>query len=152
MLKVFSTTLLIVNRVVGTGIYTTPAQIIKSTNSVGATLLFWVLGGIMTVGECLLTPGVLFWYGFLTSMAAGLFVYLEFGTAIPRSGGEKIYVSFLADESAGTIERTAADLDWLLAGASIQETQVSRDVHLCRYGHTCYQFLRNQVRGRADPS
>jgi hypothetical protein len=23
---------------------------------------------------------------------AGLFVYLEFGTALPRSGGEKVYV------------------------------------------------------------
>ncbi|KKA28283.1 hypothetical protein TD95_001846, partial [Thielaviopsis punctulata] len=71
-LGVFSTALLIINRMVGTGIFTTPAAVIRSTNSVGAALLFWVLGGILTL--------------------AGLFVYLEYGTALPRSGGEKIYL------------------------------------------------------------
>lgn len=71
-LGVFSTTLLIINRVIGTGIYSTPSAIIMGTDNVGASLLFWVLGGIMTF--------------------AGLFVYLEFGTALPRSGGEKVYL------------------------------------------------------------
>ncbi len=47
-LGVWSTTFLIVNRMVGTGIYSTPSSIIQNTNSVGATLLFWVLGGFMT--------------------------------------------------------------------------------------------------------
>ncbi|KAI6631231.1 hypothetical protein MCOR08_005972 [Pyricularia oryzae] len=70
-LGVFSTTLLIINRVVGTGIYSTPSAIITNTDNVGATLLFWVLGGMMTFA---------------------LFVYLEFGTALPRSGGEKVYL------------------------------------------------------------
>lgn len=71
-LGIFSTTILIVNRVVGTGLYSTPSAIIARTESVGATLLFWVLGGLMTF--------------------AGIFVYLEFGTALPRSGGEKVYL------------------------------------------------------------
>lgn len=71
-LGVFSTTILIINRVVGTGLYSTPSAIIARTESVGATLLFWVLGGLMTF--------------------AGLFVYLEYGTALPRSGGEKVYL------------------------------------------------------------
>jgi hypothetical protein len=39
---------LIINRVVGTGIFSTPSSIILYTDSVGATLLFWVLGGAMT--------------------------------------------------------------------------------------------------------
>ena len=43
----FSTALLIVNRMVGTGIFSTPSTIMQATNSVGAALLFWVLGGIM---------------------------------------------------------------------------------------------------------
>lgn len=47
-LGVFSTALLIINRVVGTGIYSTPASIARYTDSVGASLLFWVLGGFMT--------------------------------------------------------------------------------------------------------
>jgi len=71
-LGVLSTTLLIVNRVVGTGIFSTPSTVVHFTDSVGASLIFWVLGGILTV--------------------AGMFVYLEFGTALPRSGGEKVYL------------------------------------------------------------
>ncbi|KAK4212393.1 phosphatidylinositol 4-kinase-like protein [Rhypophila decipiens] len=70
-LGTWSTAFLIINRVVGTGIFSTPSSIILYTNSVGATLLFWVLGGVMTFA---------------------LFVYLEFGTALPRSGGEKVYL------------------------------------------------------------
>lgn len=68
----FSTSLLIVNRMVGTGIFSTPSTIMQATDSVGATLLFWVLGGFMSF--------------------CGLFAYLELGTAIPRSGGEKVYL------------------------------------------------------------
>ncbi|KHE80667.1 hypothetical protein GE21DRAFT_4025, partial [Neurospora crassa] len=71
-LGTWSTAFLIFNRVVGAGIFSTPSSIIHYTNSVGATLLFWVLGGVMTF--------------------CGLAVYLEFGTAIPRSGGEKVYL------------------------------------------------------------
>ncbi|KAK3368223.1 amino acid permease-domain-containing protein [Podospora didyma] len=70
-LGTWSTAFLIINRVVGAGVYSTPASIIYYTNSVGVTLLFWVLGGVMTF--C-------------------LFVYLEYGTALPRSGGEKVYL------------------------------------------------------------
>ncbi|KAL2886617.1 High-affinity methionine permease [Ceratocystis lukuohia] len=71
-LGVMSTALLIVNRMVGTGIFSNPASVIKGTKSVGASLIFWVLGALMTL--------------------AGLFMYLEFGTALPRSGGEKVYL------------------------------------------------------------
>ncbi|KAL2138164.1 hypothetical protein VTI28DRAFT_7363 [Corynascus sepedonium] len=70
-LGTWSTAFLIINRVVGAGIFSTPARIIYYLDSVGTTLLFWVLGGVMT-----------FW----------LFVYLEYGTALPRSGGEKVYL------------------------------------------------------------
>ncbi|KAL5614803.1 hypothetical protein BROUX41_004892 [Berkeleyomyces rouxiae] len=71
-LGVMSTALLIINRMVGTGIFSNPASVIRGTDSVGAALIFWVLGAFMTM--------------------AGLFVYLEFGTALPRSGGEKVYL------------------------------------------------------------
>ncbi|KAL2270446.1 hypothetical protein VTJ83DRAFT_2630 [Remersonia thermophila] len=70
-LGTWSTAFLIINRVVGSGIYSTPSGIIHSINSVGITLIFWVIGGVMTF--C-------------------LFVYLEYGTALPRSGGEKVYL------------------------------------------------------------
>ncbi|OJA15856.1 hypothetical protein AZE42_12930, partial [Rhizopogon vesiculosus] len=57
---------------IGTGIFSTPSSILSSVGSVGASLLLWVLG-------------------FLLSFC-GLFIWLEFGTMFPRSGGEKVYL------------------------------------------------------------
>ncbi|KAI0760733.1 amino acid transporter [Fomes fomentarius] len=71
-LGVFSCTLLIVGRIIGTGIFSTPSSILGSVGSVGASLMLWVLG-------------------FLLSFC-GLFIWLEFGTMYPRSGGEKVYL------------------------------------------------------------
>lgn len=48
-LGTWSTAFLIINRVVGSGIYSTPSAVIHYINSVGVTLLFWVLGGLMTL-------------------------------------------------------------------------------------------------------
>ncbi|KAI3322954.1 amino acid transporter [Xylariaceae sp. AK1471] len=66
-----STALLIVNRMIGTGIFSTPSTIMQATNSVGAALLFWVLGGLMSFV---------------------LLAYIELGCTLPRSGGEKNYL------------------------------------------------------------
>ncbi|KAI0823462.1 amino acid transporter [Trametes gibbosa] len=71
-LGVFSCTMLIVGRIIGTGIFSTPSSIIGSVGSVGASLMLWVLGFVLS--------------------ACGLFIWLEFGTMFPRSGGEKVYV------------------------------------------------------------
>ncbi|KAF2120982.1 amino acid permease-domain-containing protein [Lophiotrema nucula] len=71
-LGIFSTSMIIVNRMIGTGIFSTPSSILQATNSTGAALLFWFLGGIMSL--------------------FGLFAYLELGTTLPRSGGEKVYL------------------------------------------------------------
>ncbi|KAI6039969.1 amino acid transporter, partial [Pisolithus marmoratus] len=69
-LGVVSCTLLIVGRIIGTGIFSTPSSILSSTGSVGASLLLWVLGSILSF--------------------CGLFIWLEFGTMFPKSGGEKV--------------------------------------------------------------
>ncbi|KAG2034092.1 amino acid transporter [Suillus americanus] len=71
-LGVTSCTLLIVGRIIGTGIFSTPSSILSGVGSVGASLMLWVLG-------------------FLLSFC-GLFIWLEFGTMFPRSGGEKVYL------------------------------------------------------------
>ncbi|KAI8290864.1 High-affinity methionine permease [Colletotrichum sp. SAR 10_98] len=63
---------LILNKMIGTGIFSTPSGIFQSTGSVGVSLMLWVIGGILTF--------------------CGLSVFLEFGLAIPRSGGEKNYL------------------------------------------------------------
>ena len=61
-----------IGRIIGTGIFSTPSSILGSVGSVGASLLLWVAG-------------------FLLSFC-GLFIWLEFGTMFPRSGGEKVYL------------------------------------------------------------
>ncbi|KAI0353860.1 amino acid transporter [Trametes cingulata] len=71
-LGVFSCTLLIVGRIIGVGIFSTPSSILGSVGSVGASLMLWVLGFILSF--------------------CGLFIWLEFGTMFPRSGGEKVYL------------------------------------------------------------
>ncbi|KAH7908037.1 amino acid transporter [Hygrophoropsis aurantiaca] len=71
-LGVTSCTLLIVGRIIGTGIFSTPSSILSGVGSVGASLLLWVLGFALSF--------------------CGLFIWLEFGTMFPRSGGEKVYL------------------------------------------------------------
>jgi amino acid transporter len=72
---VTSATFLVFNRVVGTGIFATPSAIFSLSGSVGLSLLIWVVGMLIA--------------------AAGMAVYLEFGTALPRNGGEKVYLEYV---------------------------------------------------------
>lgn len=65
-LGVFSATLLIFNRIIGTGIFATPSTILSLSGSVGLSLIMWVAGTFIAM--------------------AGTAVYLEWGTAIPRYG------------------------------------------------------------------
>ncbi|KAF2718141.1 putative methionine permease [Polychaeton citri CBS 116435] len=72
---VVSATFLIFNRMIGTGIFATPSGILASAGSVGLALFLWVAGMLIA--------------------AAGMAVYLEFGTAIPKNGGEKNYLEYV---------------------------------------------------------
>ncbi|KAJ5669165.1 hypothetical protein N7462_010235 [Penicillium macrosclerotiorum] len=92
---VFSASLLIFNRVIGTGIFATPGTILSLCGSVGLSLFMWVIGTAIAM--------------------AGTAVYLEWGTAIPkyveapklppkknarliyppRNGGEKNYLEYV---------------------------------------------------------
>ena len=72
---VISATFLIFNRIIGTGIFATPSAILSLCGSVGLALFIWVVGMLIAL--------------------AGMMVYLEFGTAIPKNGGEKLYLEFV---------------------------------------------------------
>ncbi|PKS09324.1 hypothetical protein jhhlp_003938 [Lomentospora prolificans] len=72
---VTSAVFLIVNRIIGTGIFATPSGILALSGSVGLALFIWVAGMLIAF--------------------AGTAVYLEFGTAIPRNGGEKNYLEYV---------------------------------------------------------
>jgi amino acid transporter len=60
---------------VGTGIFATPSSILALSGSVGLALFIWVIGMLIA--------------------GAGLLTYMEFGTGIPRNGGEKNYLEYV---------------------------------------------------------
>lgn len=71
-LGVFACMSLIINKMIGTGIFSTPALIFYLCGNIGTSLILWLIGGIVTF--------------------CGLSVYLEFGLELPFNGGEKNYL------------------------------------------------------------
>ncbi|KAF2795499.1 hypothetical protein K505DRAFT_336004 [Melanomma pulvis-pyrius CBS 109.77] len=63
---------LIFNKMIGTGIFTTPGTVLLHTKSRNISIALWTVGGVWT--------------------SIFLLVYLEFGTALPFNGGELIYL------------------------------------------------------------
>ncbi|KAJ5773010.1 Major facilitator superfamily domain general substrate transporter [Penicillium paradoxum] len=66
--------ILVVSRVIGSGIFATPGSIVRSAGSIGLTLLVWLVGTILS--------------------GCGLAVSMEFGCMLPRSGGDKVYLEY----------------------------------------------------------
>ncbi|KAH6605797.1 hypothetical protein Trco_004950 [Trichoderma cornu-damae] len=66
--------IIVISRVIGSGIFATPGAILQSVGSPGLSLLLWVVGALVA--------------------AAGLAVSLEYGCMLPRSGGIKVYLEF----------------------------------------------------------
>lgn len=66
--------ILIMSRVIGSGIFATPGTIVQSVGSIGITLLLWIAGALIA------------WLAMAIS--------LEYGCMLPRSGGEKVYLEF----------------------------------------------------------
>lgn len=71
-LGVLSAISIVVGKTMGVGAYSVPSAIISGVGSVGMTLTLWVVGALISF--------------------CGLAVYLDLGTAIPRSGGERVYL------------------------------------------------------------
>ncbi|CAJ2504307.1 Uu.00g117010.m01.CDS01 [Anthostomella pinea] len=71
-LGVMSAINIIVGKTLGVGAYTIPSAIFAGVGSVGMTLALWIIGAIISF--------------------CGLAVYLELGTALPKSGGERVYL------------------------------------------------------------
>lgn len=70
--------ILIMSRVIGSGIFATPGAILRSVGSVGITLLLWIAGALIS------------WLG--------LAITLEYGCMLPKSGGENsLIICVLAD-------------------------------------------------------
>ncbi|KAG2418364.1 hypothetical protein HFD88_001465 [Aspergillus terreus] len=69
---VFGAISLVVNKIVGAGVFSTPATIFKHSGSVGMALIIWVIAGLLST--------------------CGALIMLELGTSMPRSGGMKVYL------------------------------------------------------------
>lgn len=63
---------LILNKMVGTGIFTTPGIVLSLTRSKGLSVGFWVLGGLYSI--------------------LNFSIYLEYGINFPYNGGDLIYL------------------------------------------------------------
>ncbi|GAB5593482.1 hypothetical protein Unana1_08382, partial [Umbelopsis nana] len=70
----FSGTMMNIGQIIGTGIFSNPALILQNCGSGGMMLILWVVGAIFA--------------------ATGVWSYLELGTMLPRSGGEKEYLAY----------------------------------------------------------
>jgi hypothetical protein len=83
---------LIINKMIGTGIFTAPWTVLSMTRSPGLALGLWIIGFIYTgirfepiISYARLVINLLDSYSML--------VYLEFARKLPHTGGELIYVS-----------------------------------------------------------
>ncbi|MCJ1374324.1 hypothetical protein MMC20_005556 [Loxospora ochrophaea] len=63
---------IILGKTIGVGVYSVPSSIFANVGSVGMALVVWVVGAAISF--------------------CGLAVYLDLGTALPKSGGEKVYL------------------------------------------------------------
>ncbi|KAI6249179.1 High-affinity methionine permease [Erysiphe necator] len=68
----FSAINVILAKTVGVGIYSVPSSVYESAGSVGASILLWIVGSLISF--------------------CGLSVYLDLGTGMPKSGGERVYL------------------------------------------------------------
>ncbi|KAE8152380.1 amino acid/polyamine transporter I [Aspergillus avenaceus] len=61
------------NRIIGAAIFSVPSSIVLGVRSVGAALCLWLAGLVLSF--------------------CGMFIWLELGCLMPRSGGEKVYLA-----------------------------------------------------------
>ncbi|KAI9778081.1 MAG: hypothetical protein M1839_008385 [Geoglossum umbratile] len=87
LLSPFTVSCLVFNRTIGSGIFSAPLIVYEATRSIGVSLIFWFVGGLIST--------------------CGLLVWLELGLTVPkvtkhgqlfrvpRNGGEKNYLEFI---------------------------------------------------------
>ncbi|KAF6822116.1 high affinity methionine permease [Colletotrichum musicola] len=83
----FDVCCLVINRMIGTGIFMSPKRVMAGTKSVGASLLFWVAGSIY----CLCGTHVYMEYG----LNVPRYVIDGVEQSVPRSGGDLVYLQYV---------------------------------------------------------
>ncbi|EAA64656.1 hypothetical protein AN2551.2 [Aspergillus nidulans FGSC A4] len=105
-LGLLSTTFLITNRMIGTAIFSTPSAIAASVGSAGAALALWVVGLILAY--------------------CGLFIWIELGSLMPRSGGIGSVV--VAENILLALNGSATD--WVKRGLAIAVLAIIATIHI----------------------
>ncbi|SCU89351.1 LAMI_0D13256g1_1 [Lachancea mirantina] len=103
-LGVFSTLVLFISRIIGSGIFATPSSIF--VNSGGNAVIFltiWFLAALMAF--------------------AGLYLFLEFGCLIPRSGGRKTFLEAAFNKPTMMVGATMTSFT-VLTGMSVSNAIV----------------------------
>ncbi|CUM56259.1 unnamed protein product [Debaryomyces tyrocola] len=93
-----SATSLCLNRMLGAGVFSTGSTIFSLSGSVGTSLIMWAAGSIIAF--------------------TGLYVYMEFGSAIPRNGGEKNYLEYMYKKPRFLVTAMYASYAFFLGWAS----------------------------------
>jgi amino acid transporter len=66
---------LLINNIIGSGIFSAPSSIIQNTNSIGLSLVIWLITGLVAL--------------------TGAFAYAELASIITVNGGDNNYVNFI---------------------------------------------------------
>ncbi|KAL2194016.1 amino acid permease-domain-containing protein [Corynascus similis CBS 632.67] len=86
-LNFLDVTCLLINRMIGTGIFESPQILMIGTNSTGVTLLFWFIGIIY----CLAAAHVYVEYG----LNVPRYIFNGVEQSVPRSGGDLNYLQYV---------------------------------------------------------
>jgi hypothetical protein len=81
---------LVINKIIGTGIYLSPKVVLGATGSKGVSLMIWIAGCTLTwAGYGRLFESL---YSKKANKPSSLVLYLEYGIKWPITGGELYYV------------------------------------------------------------
>ncbi|OBR02146.1 High-affinity methionine permease [Colletotrichum higginsianum IMI 349063] len=83
----FDVSCLVINRMIGTGIFMSPQRVMQGTRSVGASMLIWVAGMIY----CLCGTHVYIEYG----LNVPRYIINGVESSVPRSGGDLVYLQYV---------------------------------------------------------
>ncbi len=116
--------ILVISRVIGSGIFATPGSIVKTTGSVGLALLLWVAGAFLA--------------------GCGMMIALEYGCMLPRSGGDKVYLEFTYQHPR-FFASTLVAVQAVLLGFTASNCIVFGEYVLYAFGHEVTEFSQKSL-------
>uniref|UniRef100_A0A183BQT7 AA_permease domain-containing protein n=1 Tax=Globodera pallida TaxID=36090 RepID=A0A183BQT7_GLOPA len=123
MMGGWGATAFVVNGIIGSGIFITPTSILNNVQSVGASLIVWLLAGIISV--------------------IGAFCYVELGTSIRKSGGDFAYLCHMRWTTVAFTFMSAANLFIVPCYLAIEMETFAKYLQRGLRAHFCEPFDQN---------